>query len=232
MRLRVVAYNVKGFRGGVDAAAATVGDPPPDLAFIQECGPSRRLRAFGRRMDMDVAAPHLFPFARTPRNAVMVRNPWRIVSSRLHRFERVRRLYPRGALVTQVGRAGYRVWALSVHLGLAPTERRGHAEELTTLTLTLGGPLLVGGDLNDVPGGKAATWIGERLWDVWAHAEEREGAPSTRQGETFPAEDPTARIDYLFVSGHFAIEGVEVHAGDAAAPASDHLPVVADLTLE
>jgi endonuclease/exonuclease/phosphatase family metal-dependent hydrolase len=34
------------------------------------------------------------------------------------------------ALIAQVGRAGRRVWAVSIHLGLAPTERNAHVHEL------------------------------------------------------------------------------------------------------
>src|SRR5439155_8151515 len=97
VRLRVLVYNVWGFRRGVDRAAAVVAGHAPDLAMLNECGTGRRLRRFADALDMDAAAPRLWPLARTVRNAVLVRPPWRVVGSRLHRFDPARRLHPRGA---------------------------------------------------------------------------------------------------------------------------------------
>ncbi len=230
MDLRVLVYNVKGFRAGVDVVAAAAAAHQPDLALITEAGSPRRLRRFSGAMGMDAAPPRL-PLARTMRNAVLVRPPWRVVSFRLHRFASSRRFSPRGALVAQVGRSGYRVWALSVHLGLAGEERRRHAEELTDLLVGLPGPVAVGGDFNEGPRSPAVRWIGERFWDAWPRAADGSPAPGERPGETFPAHDPTARIDYLFVSEHVRVAGAEVLRGPEAEDASDHLPLVVDLSL-
>lgn len=226
MRLRVLVYNVKGFRRGVDLAAAAVASPGPDLAMVNECGTGRRLRRFARSVGMEAAAPRLWPLVRTVRNAVLVRPPWRVIEFRLHRFDRPRHFYPRGALVAQMGRSGFRVSALSVHLGLSGEERRRHAEELTDLTLALPGPFLVGGDLNEGPEGASATWIADRMWDAWAAARERDG-----DGATFPSAEPTARIDYLFASEQFAVRGAVVLDTPEARDASDHLPLLVDVEL-
>ena len=43
MRLRVLVYNVKGFRFGVDRVAAVVGEHEPDVAMLNECGTGRKL---------------------------------------------------------------------------------------------------------------------------------------------------------------------------------------------
>jgi len=231
MDLRVLVYNAKGFRAGVEVAAAAVAAAEPNLALITEAGTRRRLRRFGRAMGMETAPPGFLPLARTVRNAVLVRPPWRVVSFRLHRFANSRRFSPGGALVAQVGRSGYRVWALSVHLGLAGEERRRHAVELTDLLVGLPGPLLAGGDFNEGPGSPAVRWIGERFWDAWARASDDSPPGSDRSGLTFPAHDPTARIDYLFVSEHVRVAGAEVVGGPKAEGASDHLPLVVDLTL-
>jgi endonuclease/exonuclease/phosphatase family metal-dependent hydrolase len=51
-------------------------------------------------------------------------------------------------------------------------------------------------------------------------------------GETFPATDPTARIDYLFVSQEWKVERALVPSVmPEARIASDHLPLVAELRL-
>lgn len=223
--MRVVVYNVRGFRAGVQRVAEVVRHFEPDLVLLNESGSRRALRRFGKAMGMEAAGDPASPFRRRVKNAVLVRPPWRVVSHRLHRFERSERFYPRGALIAQVGRAGQRLWAAAVHLGLSPGERQRHARELTDIVVGLREPVLVGGDLNETPELRAATWIGERLWDAWLLG-------GDVAGETFPSEDPTARIDYLFVSAGIRVERVIVPGGVDARSASDHRPVVAELSIE
>ena len=223
MRLRVLVYNVKAFRLGVRAASTLVDELEPDVALIQECGPRYRLRRFASALGMEVASHHFF-LRRSIHNAVLVRPPWRIVAKRLHRFPGGKRFYPRGVLLVRVGRAGFRAWVGSVHLGLEGVARRRNAEELVALTIGFDEPVLMGGDLNEGPDGPAVRWISERMWDCFVAA--GEGA-----GETFPSGAPTARIDYLFVTEAVTAERVWVLSGDAAAAASDHLPILGDLVL-
>ena len=220
----MLVYNVRGFRAGAERVAAAVSDRGPDLALVQECGSGHRLGAFASAMGMEAASTRLFPLLRQVRNAVLVRHPWRIISSRLHTFDRSTRFYPRGAFIAMVGRAGYRITLFSVHLGLTPGERNRHARELADLALGLDHPVLIGGDFNEGPDGKAATWIADRFWDSWGHA-------GSGVAETFPSADPTARIDYLFSSEQFAINrAVQLDTAETRT-ASDHLPVLVDLEL-
>lgn len=224
MRIRVVVYNVRGFRDGIDAVVKVVRHAEPDLLLLNETGPRRKLRRFARTLGMAAAADPRSPLRRRVKDAVLVRPPWRIVSHRLHRFGRSERFYPRGALVAQVGHLGVRLSVVAVHLGLHPGERLRHARELTDMLLSLSKLAVIGGDLNDTPDGKSARWIGERLWDAWLLG-------GDVAGETFPAGDPTARIDYLFVSEGIRVERVMVAGGDDVRRASDHRPVIAELTL-
>lgn len=224
MQLRVVEYNVWGFRRGPEEPAAILAEWEPDVVLLQECGSHGRLRRFARGLDMQAVSTRLFPLVRQIRNAILVRPPWRVIQFRLHRFDRSQRFYPRGALVAIIGRAGYRVAAMSVHLGLTPSERVRHARELVDLVQTFDEPVLVGVDLNDGPEARSVSWVADRLWDAWAKAGEG-------PGETFPAPDPTARIDYVFVTENFTIDGATVLDTPQAREASDHLPLLADLTL-
>jgi endonuclease/exonuclease/phosphatase family metal-dependent hydrolase len=223
VRLRVVVYNVKAFRLGVRNAAALVDAHSPDVALIQECGPRYRLRRFARALGMDVASHH-FLLRRSIHNAVLARPPWRVVAKRLHRFPGGQRFYPRGILLARVGRAGFRAWVGSVHLGLEGEARRRNAEELLGVAIGLDGPVLVGGDFNEGPDGPAVRWLAERMWDCF-------GTAGDGPGETFPANGSTARIDYLFVNEAVTPEGIRVLRGPAAAAASDHLPLLGDLVL-
>ncbi len=225
MRLRVVAYNVHGFREGLEPLVAVVRSLEPDLLLLNETGGRRALRRFARALGMDAARDPRSPLRRRVKNAVLVRPPWRVVQHRLHRFADVRRpLNPRGALVAHIGRSGRRLWAVSTHLGLHPIERLHAAEELADLARGLDGAIVIGGDGNETPDGRAMSFLADRFWDAWI-------AAGDGPGETFPSSDPSARIDYLFASEELRVDRVEVPGSDPVRAASDHLPVVADLTL-
>ncbi len=227
MRVRVVVHNVHGFRDGFEELVRLVERFEPDLLLLNETGSRRSLRRFARRLGMDVARDPWSPLRRRVKDAVLVRPPWRILEHRLHRFSDVRRpLNPRGALLAHLGRSGRRLWAVSVHLGLHPLERLHAVQELADLVRGLGRPVVIGGDLNELPDGRAVSYLGERFWDAWLLG-------GDVAGETYPATDPSARIDYLFVSEDVAVERVLVPAVmPEARAASDHLPIVAELTLE
>lgn len=226
MRLRVVVYNVRGFRDGLDRVVAVIGHFEPDLVLLNETGGRLALRRCARALAMQAARDPWSPFRRRVKNAVLVRPPWRIVEHHLHRFADVRRaFYPRGALVATVGRAGRRLRVHAIHLGLHPLERLHAAEELADLARAHDGPVLIGGDCNEMPDGRAMTFLGERFWDAWLLGGDVDG-------ETFPATDPTARIDFVFVSEEVKVERVLVPSVmPEARVASDHLPVVAELRL-
>jgi endonuclease/exonuclease/phosphatase family metal-dependent hydrolase len=243
VRFRVATYNLKGFRLGRDRLVEAARTLDADLLLLQETGPRRHLRRFAADVEMQVAADPLSPLRRRVKNAVLARPPWRIVSHELHRLRGTERLYPRGALIAQVGRAGRRLAAVSAHLGLVPVERTSHAQELTDLFASLDQPLVLGIDLNESPDGRSAEWIASRYWDAWARGVEEgtaEAFPSPGEGQpglsgslhgaTFPSVEATSRIDYLFVGIGLRVDRVQVATWTGAA--SDHLPIVADLTLE
>jgi endonuclease/exonuclease/phosphatase family metal-dependent hydrolase len=225
MRLRVLVYNVRQFRDDAGLVARVVERFAPDVVLMTESGGRLRLRRFARAVGMEKARDPWSPFRRRVKNAVLVRRPWRILDHRLHRFAGSARFYPRGALVAHLDREGLRIWAATVHLGMRPAERRDHAEQLTGILRALNGPLVVGGDLNELPGGKAVAHLTHRLlWDVWLLG-------GDVSGETYPADEPTARIDYLFVSAGIRVERAIVPPIPDAHAASDHRPIVAELVV-
>ena len=226
MRARVVVYNVRSFRDGFADVVRVVRHFEPDLVLLNETGSRRALRRFAKAMEMELARDPWSPLRRRIKNAVLARPPWHLVEHRLHRFADVRKpLNPRGALIARIGNAGRRIWVIAIHLGLDPVERRHAAEELADLAAGLDGPIVIGGDCNEAPDGRAMAFLADRFWDAWLLG-------GNVSGETFPAEDPTARIDYLFVSEEVKVERVLVPSVmPEARSASDHLPVVAELTL-
>ncbi len=224
MRLRVVVYNVRGFRDGFDRLVRLVGHFSPDVVLLNETGGRLRLRRFARALGMDVAHDPWSPFRRRVKDAVLVRPSWWISEHHQQRFEGTPFMYPRGALVARLENGDARLCAVSTHLGLHPRERLTDARELVRLVRDVEIPIVVGGDLNERPDGRAVELLSEWFRDTWLLGGDVDG-------ETFPADEPTARIDYLFVSKVIVVERVLVPPGPDAREASDHRPVVAELTL-
>jgi endonuclease/exonuclease/phosphatase family metal-dependent hydrolase len=221
--VRVVTYNVRGFRDGRGRVAAVVHELAPDVLLLQETGSRRDLRRFANDVGMRVARDPWSPLRRRVKNAVLLAEPWRFSSIELHRFPGSPRWYPRGALVARATGGPDPIWAISIHFGLGGAERAGQAASLTDIVATLDGLVIVGGDLNATPDMRATVRIAAALRDAWSHAGEGDGP-------TFPAIAPAARIDYVFVGDAGTIVRAAVGA-EGASKASDHLPVIVDLRL-
>jgi len=224
VRLRVLVYNVHGFRAGIARVVEVVARYEPDLALLNETGGRWRLRRFARELGMQATGDPWSPLRRRVKDAVLVRPPWSVRGHRLVRLEPAEWFMPRGALVAEVARDGYGLTSIATHLGLRPAERISHARQLVGLVEQAGHPVVVGGDLNERPDGRAFGMLAERLWDAWLLG-------GDAAGETFPAAEATARIDVVFVSEGIRVERVLVPADGRVRSASDHRPVVAELTL-
>ena len=220
MQLRVMTWNVHGFKAGTKELAEAVRTEDADVLILNETGYlGFRLRRFSRRLGMEGSTGATLRW-RIP-NAVLVKPPWRVVRGQVAVLPRAGRTLRRGAVLAQLGRTGQRLWVVGVHLGLSGQERVAHARVLTDL-LAGRHPAVLGGDLNEDAGGPAATWISGRYWDAASELED---------ASTFPAKEPRARIDYLFVSEGIRVERVAT-GGERYAELSDHLPVLADLRLD
>lgn len=214
-----MAWNVHGFRAGTRDMAGAVRPLEPDVVILNETGYlGFRLRRFARRLGMEGSSGASLRW-RIP-NAVLVGQPWRLVRGQVAVLPRTGKTLRRGAVLAQIGKTGQRVWVVAVHLGLAGQERAAHARVLTDL-LAGRHPAVLAGDLNEDETGAAAAWIRGRYWDA---------AAGTPNASTFPAAEPRARIDYVFVSEGITVE--RAWTGDESwAALSDHRPVFADLSL-
>ena len=222
--MRVVTYNVRGFRDGRGRVAAVVRDLRPDVLLLQETGSRRDLRRFAHDVGMRAARDPWSPLRRRVKNAVLLADPWRFTSVELVRFRGAQRWYPRGALVVRATAGADVVRAVSTHFGLGGAERAAQAQSLVDLAASPDpGAVVVGGDLNATPDMRAVRRISAALRDAWTDA-------GHGPGPTFPAVTPAARIDYIFVSGRVRVMHARV-ATDEASSASDHLPVAVDLRL-
>jgi endonuclease/exonuclease/phosphatase family metal-dependent hydrolase len=219
MRLRVATFNAQSFRFGVDVAADVLAPVKLDMLLVQECGPRRSLARLARILGLEMVSSHR-TYHRV-RNGVLFGPSWRVSGVDVHDLARDAHTMPRGFIAAHLRSAGGRVTAVSAHLGLSGREREVHARELTDALAGVDWPLVLGVDLNEGPEGPAARWIASRLFDAF-------GEVGEGPGESFPADAPTARIDFVFVGGG----GRAMSAWVPSSPASDHRAVVADVEID
>jgi endonuclease/exonuclease/phosphatase family metal-dependent hydrolase len=129
----------------------------------------------------------------------------------------------RGIAAAQIRVRGRLVGVVSCHLSLDAERRAVEVERVLEVASRLRGPVVVGGDLNEGPGGPS--WRRLRSAGFLDHG--------SKDWPTFPADEPTKRIDALLVRG---AAGVTRHGdpgvdAELQAQASDHRPVLAVLDL-
>jgi endonuclease/exonuclease/phosphatase family metal-dependent hydrolase len=134
----------------------------------------------------------------------------------------------RGALWVQVRADGRRLNVLTTHLGLSAAERRAQTEELVGPGW-LGhpacqAPLALCGDLNTVPLFGVYRRFAEKLSDA-------SNSVGWGRGRTYPSRFPFMRLDHVFVSPDIVVEQVSVPKTRLTTAASDHLPLIAVLTI-
>lgn len=156
----------------------------------------------------------------TTGNAVLSALP--VLGSARHSLPRLPGLMRRGLLRVAVDLAGHRVDMLTTHLDHAsPTARRAQARAVARLAGRSGGPTVLGGDLNAVPGMPPLRALARAgLVDAWPVA-------GLGEGLTVPGAAPRRRIDYVLSSSHFVATDAEV----LPSLVSDHRAVRAELML-
>jgi endonuclease/exonuclease/phosphatase family metal-dependent hydrolase len=212
--LRVMSYNVRGLKDDRAVLVEVLRAAEPDVVALQEPprGPlgGPRLRRLAQDAGLEVAVSG--GGART--TALLVR-PGRTVT-----HPATMRL-PSAFLRTRRGIALAEVDGLlvvSVHLGLSARERSRQLVRLVPVVAAAPAVVLAG-DLNEGPGGPVWRRLALHLRDL---------APSS--GPTYPAREPRARIDAVLGSRGLTATRARTLADDPASRASDHLPVVVDVS--
>ncbi len=161
-------------------------------------------------------------------NAVLSRLP--IVEDRNHDLT-WRRNEPRGCLEVKIQTARDEQSTLhifNVHLGTGFFERRYQAHRLFEAIAgddTNSFPRIVLGDFNEWTRG-----VTTRLMSFHLHSAE----PEQRLGRarTYPGVFPLLHLDHVYYNSFLRLKQVAVHRSRLALAASDHLPIVADFTLD
>ncbi|OJF14745.1 endonuclease/exonuclease/phosphatase family protein [Couchioplanes caeruleus] len=220
--LRVLSYNVHGLRDDRAALTELVRELAPDVVVVQEAPRRWRWRhkcaALADDFGMVVAAGGLPSLG----NLLLVSLRVRVHETWCLRYPLTPGRHLRGAAFARCSVRDGRFTVSGSHLATDPAERPDQAACWKQALSAVEGPLIAGGDLNEGPGGGAWRTVADGLVDTGA----RGGAALT-----FPATLPRQRLDGLFVSPDIEVVRYEVVDSDAARRASDHLPVLADLTL-
>ncbi|WHH57317.1 endonuclease/exonuclease/phosphatase family protein [Petroclostridium sp. X23] len=124
---------------------------------------------------------------------------------------------PRGLIQADVNIDDKTIKVLSTHLSINSEERPEQIVYIIEKLKELDGPTVLIGDFNAAPSSNEVKQISEMMEDS---AKEEYG--------TFPANDPTFRIDYIFVSEELEVKNNKVIESEA----SDHLPVLAEVSLK
>ncbi len=127
---------------------------------------------------------------------------------------------PRGAISADLDFGGHGLRVVATHLGLRPAERRDQVQQLLHLFKERPhDPSVLIGDLNE--------------WFLWGRPLRRlhRHFKSTPSLATFPARAPFLALDRIWTHPRSMLTRLHVHKTPLSRAASDHLPLVATLTL-
>ena len=213
-----MSWNVHGLRDDLAALGRIVRECDPDVMCVQEAPKFARWRTRVAALARECGLFYVTGGGTTGGTALLVNLRVDIERSAELSLSRYAVGWPdRGVAAAVVRKSGARLAVASLHLPLPEAERLDHVRRALGV-LSAGGcdHAFAAGDLNEIPGHAA-----------WKHLDDeglRDLAP--RSGPTFPAVQPTKRID-----GAFATHGVEVVLhGVVDLPsvdrASDHRPLL------
>ena len=240
MKLRVVSYNIHKCIGGVDRrydparTVACLAHYEPDVVLLQEVDAGVKRSNGDHQASLLAEGLGLQHYAWFPNvtvrgggtygNAVLSRFPLAEMRNiDLTVAPKKRRSALHVALHVRHDHHARTVHVFNMHLGLAQYERRIQVENFVDSHPLYGlhhdTPVVIGGDLNDV-WGSLAGWLAPHGF-----------RGVERRVRTFPAWAPMRALDGIYVRGAVRFTGVERGETELARRASDHRPLIADLTI-
>jgi endonuclease/exonuclease/phosphatase family metal-dependent hydrolase len=238
-RLRLATYNTHGC-GGMDGRvsprriARVLAEHRPDIIALQELDLGRRRSRVEDQAAIiaqelgfhAVFCPTITRGEEHYGHAMLSHWPIEVVNrSRLPHDSRGWFKEPRSAIWARVQVAGRPVNVITTHLGLGVRERRLQMEMLLSKDWIGGIPeteaIILCGDFNCLPRSVPYNLAARRLRDVQR---------GRRPLQTFSSNRPMVRLDHIFTSPHLVCDTVTVPRNDLTRVASDHLPLVADLS--
>jgi endonuclease/exonuclease/phosphatase family metal-dependent hydrolase len=228
MQLKFATYNIHaciGTDGHFDPfrIASVINELDADVIALQEVehhlvNDVDLLDFLAQQTDMiGLAGPTMFRETRHYGNAILTRAPvsaHKLIDVSLQDHE------PRGVIQVTLNYDNQLITVYATHLGLKPAERRYQVQKLLALfeSETAGITVLVG-DLNEwFLWGRPLRWL-KSFFSV------------TPSRPSFPSYWPFLALDWIWVSPRQHLLKVSVHQSELAKKASDHLPVIAEISL-
>ena len=233
--LRVMTYNIHvgvGMDKRLDLPriAGVIDAQHPDLVGLQEVdrGVERTQRVdeiaeLARLTRMDYAFAFNLRYQGGQYGvAVLSRFPIRAIDHRL--YQNTREAERRGFIRAEVMVGGHTLNFVRTHLDYQYDDGRVfEAEQLLSALKDVKGPLIVVGDFNDIPAGRAYQLMRYQFDDAWINSR------GTNAGFSYPADKPAKRIDYIFSRSTDRVRTKRAWVVNTLS--SDHVPVVADLEI-
>jgi endonuclease/exonuclease/phosphatase family metal-dependent hydrolase len=243
IHLRVMSYNIRSGNGNLAGTADALRALAPNVVALQEVDVHWAERSnfvdqatvLGQLLGMHVRFARIYQFAGAgpydpPREfGVAVLSKFPILDWSNHVIARLSTQDTNpvptplpGFLEVRVDVGGRPVRVFDTHLDYRsdPRVRQQQVAEMLAYIGDASAPTLLFGDLNAPPDAPEIQPLFERLPDAWP--------ASAGPGLTYPADEPIKRIDYVLASKHFRVRSASI----PVTLASDHRPVVVDLTLK
>ena len=233
--LRVATYNIHRCRGldgrtSPSRIADVIRTIDPDIIALQEVvGASPRSAGHAEELGAQLGMGWVMAPARHLRHALF----GNAVLSRLPILHHVqydlswKTCEPRCCQRVDIAVGSHTLHLYNVHLGTAYLERRYQASRLVSFVhdRRVGQPKIVLGDFNEWMRGLATQMLSQRLnsIDLRAHL---------RRRRTYPGVFPLVHLDHIYYEGKVEVARLELPRTRLALLASDHLPLVAELTVE
>ena len=152
--------------------------------------------------------------------AILSRFPITAIDHRL--YQNTREAERRGFIRGEVSARGHLVNFVTTHLDYQYEDGRlFETQQLLAALKDVRGPLIIVGDFNEVPNGRAYQLMRYEFGDAWMESRPLD------EGHSYPTDKPVKRIDYIFFRSTDRVR--TKRAWIVNTPASDHLPVIADL---
>lgn len=242
--LRILTYNVHSCVGmdgkmSPDRIARVIARHQPDIVALQELDVGRKrtdsvdqAKLIADKLNM---AFHFHPAWAIEEekygDAILSRYPMRLVRAQDLPRLRVHRLHElRGALWVEIDLGGRKLQLINTHLSFWQRECLLQAEALLgpdwIENAPESSPLVLVGDFNASPASLTFKRIQARLKDAQLQCENH------RPLNTWLGRYPLGRIDHVFVSPGIKVLNIDVPSTALEKIASDHLPLIAEITLE
>jgi endonuclease/exonuclease/phosphatase family metal-dependent hydrolase len=222
-----MTWNIHGGVGpdrrfDLERVVATIARHHPDVVALQEVDSRRTAAAGGSPFALlREAVGHHGVEAKSITTAdgeygQMVVSRWPFNSTRIHDITHAKR-EPRRAIEVEISTPGGTFRLVAAHFGLSLSERRRQARRLVAIARQHSMTTVMLGDFNE--------WF----WPASLRGALGRELPARTRYATFPSWYPLLHLDRIFCWPPGAMQASFVDRG--ARRASDHLPVVADISL-